>query len=514
MLFKQIMDTTLVYFVYGLAFFSMGLALLLEAGRSPLLASASVLLPLALFGLVHGSHEWLEMFLYKSGWLTTQDPILIAWLRLTVLTISFVFLLVFGLRMLQSEEHLRGEYRHRWVVGAMYILMVFLIGAFNWTSHPDRLTHLDASLRYFLAAPAATLAGVALYRQAKRAQREANRVLEFSFLGAALGFLIYAVTQLVVPPLDVFPGNTLNTAFFIEFAGFPIQVIRAAMAVLITVSLLRSIRAAEKERQSQFLAAQQERMDALEQVRVELTKRETMRQELLRHIVIAQEDERARIARELHDETAQMLTAFTFHLAALRKSMSRNPKADEQIHYLQSLSRQMSEGIYRLVRDLRPAQLDDLGLVAALQYLVDEVRQRLELNVKLQVRGERRRLDPLVETVLFRVAQEALTNVARHAQVLEAQIELWFETERVTLRVSDQGTGFNPLALPNGGSGWGLAGMQERAESIGGKLTLASTSGSGTVVQIVVPTNTRNGNANQDLSEHTQTEEAVWRPSA
>jgi two-component system sensor histidine kinase UhpB len=239
-----------------------------------------------------------------------------------------------------------------------------------------------------------------------------------------------------------------------------------------------------------------------------------MRQELLRHIVIAQEDERARIARELHDETAQMLTAFTFHLAALHKSIRHSPKIDEQIHYLQSLSRQMSEGIYRLVRDLRPAQLDDLGLVAALQYLVDEVYQRLELQVELQVRGERRRLDPLAETVIFRVAQEALTNVARHAEVLTARIDLWFETDRVTLRITDQGIGFNPQSLPDSGSGWGLAGMQERAESIGGKLTLRSTPGSGTMVQIVVPVKARNAKAHQDLYRDTQSEEAVWRPSA
>jgi signal transduction histidine kinase len=435
-------------------------------------------------------------------------------LRVLILTVSFVLLLMFGLRMLQSEKHISGRYHYRWVVGGLYVLLIFLIGAYNWTHHADRLAHLDASLRYFLAVPASILAGLALQRRATRARHEANWSLGLSFSWAALGFLVYAATQLVVPPVDVYPGNTLNTATFIELAGFPIQVIRAATAVLITVSLLQSIRAAEAERQKQFLAVQQARVDALEQLRVELIKREAMRQELLRHIVIAQEDERARIARELHDETAQMLTAFTFHLAALNKSVPHSPKTAEQLRYLKSLSRQMSEGIYRLVRDLRPAQLDDLGLVAALQYLVEEVRQRLELQVELQVSGERRRLDPLAETVLFRVAQEALTNVARHAKVLEAKIGLQFEAEGVILRVTDGGVGFDPLSLPNGGSGWGLAGMQERAESIGGKLVLTSTPGSGTSVQIIVPTLTTNAKASRNLYQDIQTEEAVWNPSA
>jgi two-component system sensor histidine kinase UhpB len=197
-------------------------------------------------------------------------------------------------------------------------------------------------------------------------------------------------------------------------------------------------------------------------VQQELIERESMRQELLRHIVIAQEDERARIARELHDETAQILTAFSFHLAALRNAAPRNPKVTEQLHYLQSLSRQMSEGIYRLVRDLRPAQLDDLGLVAALQYLVEEAQHRLELKVDFRILGERRRLDALVETVLFRVAQEAITNVARHAGVFVAQMELEFEDNQLTLQVTDQGTGFNGSSIPKPGLGWGVAGMHER----------------------------------------------------
>jgi signal transduction histidine kinase len=174
----------------------------------------------------------------------------------------------------------------------------------------------------------------------------------------------------------------------------------------------------------------------------------------------------------------------------------------------------MSEGIYRLVRDLRPAQLDDLGLVAALQYLVDEVHQRLDLQVDLRITGERRRLDALVETVLFRVAQEALTNVARHAGVFAAWMELEFEPGRVTLQISDQGVGFYPQSIPNSGSGWGLAGMRERAESIGGHLILSSNPGSGTRLKITVPTQTDNTPSDANVHQHKEPEEAVWNPSA
>ena len=123
--------------------------------------------------------------------------------------------------------------------------------------------------------------------------------------------------------------------------------------------------------------------------------------------MIAQEDERARIARELHDETAQILTALMLELATLRDTRIRT-SLTEIIDRLQSLSRQMSQGIYRLVGDLRPAQLDDLGVTAALRYLADQARQRDDLDVTVSIAGPHQRLDLLVETVLFRIAQEAL----------------------------------------------------------------------------------------------------------
>jgi signal transduction histidine kinase len=508
------MDITLVYFIYGLAFFSMGLAILLESGRSPLLAGASVLLPLAVFGFVHGAHEWLEMFVEKSDWLATQNPVLLGWLRIIILLISFVFLLVFALRMLQQDKDIRGWRFKSWVLGLSgYTLLVFLFIIFAWSGNGDRITHIDASVRYSLAVPAAALAGVVLQRRAFQARGQGNPRLSLSLTGVAVGFIFYAVTQMVVPPVDFFPGNTLNTASFLSVAGFPIQVIRAATAVLITVSLLQGVRSAEVERQKQFLAVQQARVEALEQVQQELMKRETMRQELLRHIVIAQEDERARIARELHDETAQILTAFSFHLAALRTAAPQTPKVSEQLHYLQSLSRQMSEGIYRLVRDLRPAQLDDLGLVAALQYLVDEAQHRMDLKVDFSIAGDRRRLDALVETVLFRVAQEAITNVARHAGVFIAQMSLEFDEDQLTLQVTDQGSGFEAGSVPNLGLGWGVAGMYERAESIGGHLIVTSTTGLGTNVKIIVPIEKKNNGRNENLHQAKGPEEVLWRPS-
>jgi len=479
----------LVFFVYGLSFFSMGLAMALESGRSPLLAEARVLRPLAVFGLVHGSHEWLEMVLLLWGWLGLNIPAYTSWVRLGMLVFSFASLIAFGVFVLRPQEGFkRRDIYLGLVLLAVYI--TFVVASVVNTQHSslnDWIQHADGLARYLLAVPGALLASVALFRQASEARMRGRPQLGFSLQMVALGFGFYSLTQVFVPALDFFPARYVNAGAFFEWTGMPIQVVRALMALLITVGLLRATQFAEDERKRQFLAVQQARMDALERVQQELVEREALRRELLRHTVIAQEDERTRIARELHDETAQILTAFSLNLAALRDQLVDQPKMVDLLNRLQTLSKQMSRGIYRMVHDLRPAQLDDLGLAAALQYLSDEERKNSGLQVNLVVSGPRFRLDPLVETVFFRVAQEALTNVARYAEVGQAEVQLLSNSDQVILRICDQGVGFDvheDLLPPKG---WGLAGMRERADAIGGQLTIQSSPGKGTTVEISVP---------------------------
>jgi signal transduction histidine kinase len=256
--------------------------------------------------------------------------------------------------------------------------------------------------------------------------------------------------------------------------------------VLITLSLLRATQMVEKERQQQLLNAQQARLEALERIQEELTKRETLRRELLRHTVRAQEEERTRIARELHDETSQVLTAFSLDLATLQTLVCDRSEVKTIIDRLQNLSKQMSQGLYRLVHNLRPAQLDDLGLISALEYLKDD-SILAGLDVSIETQGNARRLDPVVETVLFRVAQETLHNVIRHAKVRQARILLVFLPQDITLKIEDSGIGFNPVQSFAPPRGWGLAGMRERVESVGGQLCIESEPGMGTIVEVAVP---------------------------
>ncbi len=474
--------TFLVFFIYGLAFFGMGITMALESGRAPALASAHVLRPLAAFGLIHGTHEWLESYLMQAEFFGTPLPDWLPWLRLGFLYASFISLFLYGIQMLLLvSTDTPGKRIIRFGAIGLYALFIIanMISAYLKATIP--LTHLIDELgRYLLAVPAAILAAMALRAQAREVHQGNRTHLSTSLLIAAWGFAIYALTQLFVHPIDMFPARYLNEESFIALTGFPIQLIRTVMAITITFGLLRATHFMEGERRTQLFAAQQARLEALEQ-------QEELRRELLRHTVQAQEDERARIARELHDETSQILSAFTLELATLRELVSGKTKIKNTVKVLQDLSRQMSDGLFNLVHDLRPAQLDDLGLVPALQYLLDSDYSPKGVQVTLEVTGSQIRPDPLIETVLYRVAQEALNNVVRHAETEGATVRLNYDPESITLGILDEGKGFDPTEPLRPPRGWGLEGMRERVDSISGQLSLHSAPGRGTTVEVVIP---------------------------
>lgn len=476
------MDQTLffVYFAYGLAFFGMGLAIAMEAGRPSVLADASVLRPLAGFGILHGVHEWVDAYLMQSDALGLALSVWVEWLPLILLASSYLSLLVFAITALRLVERPRPTLlKYATVIISMYIIFALVSVALAWGRSTFEEEVLEGLARYLIAIPFSLLAAFGLYSIGVNLQARSKslaRWLNFS----ADGFALYSLTHMFASPMPIFPANIINEDTFYALTGFPVELIWTCAALWITFSLLGALKESELARQADFLSAQKARLDALEQ-------QQSLRRELLRHTVRAQEDERARIARELHDETAQTLSAFTLELATLQNDKLRKPQTKQVVERLQTLSRDMSQGLYRLVHDLRPAQLDDLGLVPALRFLIEQDCRPIGLRVDFEARGTPRRLNPLVETALFRVGQEALANLARHAQVQEGRVEIVYGEEDVTLRVEDRGRGFDPTENFHPPHGWGLAGMKERVESIGGTLQIISAPGQGTTIDVCVP---------------------------
>jgi signal transduction histidine kinase len=200
-----------------------------------------------------------------------------------------------------------------------------------------------------------------------------------------------------------------------------------------------------------------------------------------------QEDERRRLARELHDETLQSLIALRQRVQ-LAQMKAKEDETQKSLAELESLSSNTIDELRRLTRALRPIYLEDLGLVTALEMLA---REAAPLKVTFLRQGFERRLDPTVELSLFRIAQEALNNVAHHAAATQTQVWINFQPAAVTLEISDNGKGFVPPRSPAEfapGGHYGLLGMHERVELIGGKLTIESAPGKGTRLKIHLPT--------------------------
>lgn len=466
----------------------MGLALTLEVGRFPMLVESRIIIPLAVFGFLHGFHEWLEMSLLESGWLAGQSLPIITPIRIGLLAISFSGLIYFGVSVLLAPRFEQGRSMLVLLGGVcLYVFVVVLAGSAVPNSQVPQPAYLEVITRYFIGVVGAGLAAWAFLVLGERESTNKHRTISRSLKWAGVGFLFYALTQTIVAPVNLFPAEIWNTSLIVNTFGFPIQLLRAFLAIWITVSILRTINLAEKERTEGLVEAQRAKVDALEQMQQEMANRELLRKEFLRRIVLTQDHERARISRELHDETAQTLTAFSLNLAALKKKLDQNPEAEKLVLYLQRLNQQISRGIYNIMRDLRPIQLDELGLGPALQNLADQAATHLGVNIQLEIVGKQHKLEDPVENALFRVAQEAINNIARHSGVREGKIFLNISQEYTHLVVKDQGCGF--VQQENSGiyHGLGIAGMRERVESVGGSFILLTEPGTGTQVEVVLP---------------------------
>lgn len=219
-----------------------------------------------------------------------------------------------------------------------------------------------------------------------------------------------------------------------------------------------------------------------------LDRLEEVRHQTARRVLQAQERERQRVARELHDQTGQTLTHEIISLDLLRER-STDPEARRQLDAVKRTLEETLEEVHRMAQDLRPSVLDDLGLVPALRSLA---RQRSGTAVRLQVDGVRDRFPAPIETALYRIAQEAVTNANKYARASRIEIMLQcLDGTGVELRVRDDGIGFDPSTVPQdqqpGRVGLGLFGMRERAALLHGTLEVHSAPDRGTEVVAQLP---------------------------
>ncbi|MGI5836788.1 MAG: GAF domain-containing protein [Chloroflexota bacterium] len=222
----------------------------------------------------------------------------------------------------------------------------------------------------------------------------------------------------------------------------------------------------------------------------ELQSKERMRGELLQKVITAQEEERKRIARELHDQTSQALAALMVAVGTAAAQSAEGVDVSESLARMRALAVDTLEEVHRLIFDLRPTLLDDLGLMAAMRWYAETRLGEAGIKVRVELAGEERRLAPQVETALYRVVQEAVNNVVNHSGAQNFTLTFVLKAESVTIMMVDDGWGFDMAELARSRDtkrGLGLMGMKERVELLGGTFAIYSELGGGTKITIDVP---------------------------
>lgn len=490
-----------IYFIYGLAFFSMGLLVAIEGGRASDVRLRRALPPLAAFGLVHAAHEWIGMYLLLDRPLTGTEVAIIQAIQLSTLAFSFISLAAFGSFLLADTEVTRRllllipiGLAAIWVFG-IYTFQGEYVGETLWSI-------ANVWTRYTLAMPAAVLTAIGLVAQQRAFRRSGLIRFGQDALWAAIVFAWYGLFgQIFSERSPLVLSQYINEAAFERIFGFPVQMFRAITAVAAAVFVIRFLRAFQVETERKIAELQAARLEESQQ-------RETMRAELFRRVVAAQESERQRIARDLHDETGQSLTAIGMGLRGLSGKLGpRNKEAMATLHKLETLTADSLKELQRLMTDLRPSHLDDLGLSSALRWYASRIQEHSSLNIRVDIHQEERDLDDAMKITIFRIIQESLNNVIKHSEATHVNIHVHFEEKRVRINVFDNGIGFDREQVQQRRTSrpsLGLAGMEERAALLGGTVTVQSRPGYGTEVEALIPYHHITGPASSHPEVHVE----------
>ena len=253
---------------------------------------------------------------------------------------------------------------------------------------------------------------------------------------------------------------------------------------------LDSMRAALKESIARNQEWTRELEHRVQERTKELEESQVARGELLRKVISVQEEERKRIARELHDDTSQSLATLVMAIDTAIAAPSQSSREwEERLKNMKSLAVNSLEGTHQMIFNLRPAMLDDLGLLAALRWYAECRLQSQSTKVHVEVIGDEHRLPSQVETTVFRVCQEAINNIAKHAGATTVLIEINFKPSSLVVEIEDDGQGFDlsSIAAVSPTQGLGLLGMRERVNLIGGSLNISTKAGEGTRIALEVP---------------------------
>jgi PAS domain S-box-containing protein len=358
-----------------------------------------------------------------------------------------------------------------------------------------RLTEIDVGAIFLQEE---TLSNLELLAYRGLSEEAAHLASRLGMLDGSCGGVLEAGQIIVVPDLSRYRGRRADSLKREKLSTL-VHVPLTAKGCILGSMCVGTHRQREfgPEEQELLTAIGSQIAVAIENARLyaEVQHKEQLRGQLLKKVIAVQEEERKRIARELHDDTSQALTALLY-AAEEGMDMSELAEVKEMLEGMRDLTVRTLDGVHKLTFDLRPTMLDHLGLVPALRWLVQSRLEPTGVRVTIEEKSSPRRLPNEVETALFRVVQEAITNIARHAAARNVYISFHFDDEAAMVYVKDDGIGFDMVELalsPDSGRGLGLMGMHERVELLEGEVEIITAPGYGTQVHIRVPIGERKG---------------------
>jgi signal transduction histidine kinase len=449
----------IILFIYGLVFFVLGLAIILQARQSSRLELARSLRWLAAFGITHGFFEWGDLFIpTQAEYLSPETMQVLYILHLILLAISFVCLFEFGLAVL----HPRGRaLRLHWiplVVFAAWLVVSFVIlNPFMPDEHLWQHTS-NALARYFIGFPGGLLAayGLRVHTLDRIQPLNVPKIVQtFRVAGIALG--IYALLGgLIPPPTAFFPGNIINAETFTQAIGAPPWVFRSMVAAVIAVTLIRALEVFDVETQR--------RIEELEQ------------QQILNA-------DHERLARELHDGAIQKVYTAGLLVESAKRLVETDSELDKRLKRAVIVLNDSIADLRRNLAELHestPKVADPLPVL--LKRLSEDPHYNSMVNITLNVPiNEQKSLSPMRSSHVAAIVNEALSNAVRHAQAQHIHIAAQDLGERLRIVIKDDGGGISPAAK----HGYGLSNMRDRAHLLNG--TIEFENNKGAQITLVIP---------------------------
>ena len=457
-----VLNYQLILFVYGLGFFILGFAILLQAQQSSRLELARSLLWLAAFGITHAFNEWGDLFIpIQAKYLSLSMIRVLEVIQLILLAVSFAALFQFGISVLSPFNLPRpwqsapGVVLVGWTVAAFFIVLPFQPRMEAWH-------HTSSALaRYFICLPGGLLAAYGLRLHAIKRIRPLNVPVIYSTLriaGVSIG--IYALLAgLVPPPVNFFPGNVLNTITFEQVVGVPIIIFRTLVSLVIAASVIRSLEI--------FNVESQRKIEELEQ------------QQIIN-------SEHERLARELHDGAIQKVyTAGLLVESASRLEESRGELGSRLERAAVVLNDAIADLRYNLAElnhpDVFPVDEPVAQVLAGFEEN-PHYNTLVSISTDLKIPKERV-LSPLRTRHLYAIINEAFANIVRHAKARTVLLKAADLGERLQIVIKDDGLGLSPNLRP----GYGLRNMRDRARLLNGELQFSEPSSKGTTVTLEIP---------------------------